>query len=124
MEIAGFTVVVILWIAFGAALVVSQSSIQETWQWFRGLPLVGQVPLGILFLPLVAGMWIWETSRPPGGAKRASRKPGVGKRLRVPPWETDRVAGPLPLWKAETEDRLRQEGEPCMKGRSEQCKRR
>lgn len=66
VEVVGFVVVVVLWVAFGLALLVSQSSIHDMWSWFSGQSLLLQIPLGIVFLPWVAGMWIWETSWPIG----------------------------------------------------------
>jgi hypothetical protein len=49
---------------FALALVVSQQSIDQIWTWFTDQSLLLQVPLGILFLPWVVGMWIWESSWP------------------------------------------------------------
>lgn len=53
-----------LWLAFGAALVLTQGSIDEAWQSIRALPLVVQAVVWVLFLPLMVGMWIWETTWP------------------------------------------------------------
>ena len=64
MEIIGFALVVALWIAFAGALFFSQSSIHDMWARFRDQSLVLRVPLGILFLPWLIGMWIWESSWP------------------------------------------------------------
>jgi hypothetical protein len=64
MAIMGFLVVVILWAAFALALLFSQSSIHDMWRWFKARSLMLQVPLGILFLPWLVGMWIWEASWP------------------------------------------------------------
>jgi hypothetical protein len=54
----------ILWLAFAAALVWSQGSLDETWRWISGLPLILQGVVWLLFLPVVAGLWAWETSWP------------------------------------------------------------
>ena len=62
MEVIVFFTAVVLWGAFAAALLVSPSSIHELWAWFKDQSLVAQVPLGILFLPWLIGMWIWESS--------------------------------------------------------------
>lgn len=64
VEITLFIVAVGLWAVFALALVVSQQSIDQVWTWFTDQSLLLQVPLGILFLPWVIGMWIWETSWP------------------------------------------------------------
>jgi hypothetical protein len=53
-----------LWIAFGAALVLTQGSIDDIWQFIRGLPLILQAVVWVLFLPLMVGIWLWETTWP------------------------------------------------------------
>jgi hypothetical protein len=53
-----------LWIAFGAALILTQGSIHDAWHFIRGLPLIVQAVVWVLFLPLMVGMWIWETTWP------------------------------------------------------------
>jgi len=59
-----FAVFALLWIAFGAALVWSQGSLDQAWQTVRNLPLVVQLVAWVLLLPVMAGLWIWETSWP------------------------------------------------------------
>lgn len=77
IEVLGFAVVVLLWIAFAVVLVVSPTSIHEAWAWFTDRSLVMQIPLGILFLPWVIGMWIWEASWPlPHGRCSSRELPG------------------------------------------------
>ena len=53
-----FAAFALLWIAFGVALVWSQGSLDAAWAWVRSLPLVGQGFAWILFLPVMAGLWI------------------------------------------------------------------
>lgn len=64
MVIVGFATVAALWAAFAAAVLLSPSSIDGIWRWFKTRPPIVRVALGILFLPWVAGMWIWEASWP------------------------------------------------------------
>lgn len=59
-----FGIFALLWVAFGAALVLSQGSLDGAWQWIRDLPLLAQGAVWLLFLPVVAGLWIWETTWP------------------------------------------------------------
>jgi len=59
-----FVVFAIVWVAFGAALVASQGSLDQAWQAIRDLPLVVQIVVWILFLPVMAGLWVWETTLP------------------------------------------------------------
>jgi hypothetical protein len=49
---------------FGVALVTSQGSIDQAWQAIRALPLVLQIIVWILFLPVIFGLWVWETTWP------------------------------------------------------------
>src|SRR5690242_6359091 len=53
-----------MWVAFAVALTTNRGSLDEVWSNFRELPLIGQGLLGLLFLPVLAGLWIWETSWP------------------------------------------------------------
>jgi hypothetical protein len=59
-----FVIFVVLWIGFGAALIWSQGSLDAAWQWVQGLPLIVQAIVWLLLLPVVAGLWIWETTWP------------------------------------------------------------
>jgi hypothetical protein len=53
-----------LWLAFGAALVADQGSLDNAWGWLQGLPVFAQAAVWILFLPVTAGLWVWETTWP------------------------------------------------------------
>jgi hypothetical protein len=59
-----FIVFAIIWAGFGVALVASQGSLDQAWQAIRELPLLLQIVVAILFLPVVAGLWVWETTWP------------------------------------------------------------
>jgi hypothetical protein len=59
-----FAVFAVAWVAFGAALICSQGSLGATWQWVRGLPLIVQGIVWLLFLPVMFGLWVWETTWP------------------------------------------------------------
>jgi hypothetical protein len=51
-------------LGFGAALLFNQALLNSVWQLFRGLPLAMQIVIGLLLLPLVLGLWIWQTPWP------------------------------------------------------------
>jgi hypothetical protein len=51
----------LLWVTFLATLVFSRGTLDSVWHWLVALPLVGQIVLWVLFLPVVAGLWIWES---------------------------------------------------------------
>jgi hypothetical protein len=64
INLAAFGIFVFLWAAFAVGIVASQGSVDATWEWIRGLPIVIQALVWLLFLPVVAGLWIWETGWP------------------------------------------------------------
>ena len=59
-----FVTFALLWGAFGVALAISQGSVDAAWTWVRSLPWVLQGVVWVLFLPVMAGLWVWETTWP------------------------------------------------------------
>ena len=59
-----FGLFAVIWIAFAVGLIWSQGSLDEAWNAIRGLPLIVQVVVWVLFLPVMVGLWVWETSWP------------------------------------------------------------
>jgi ABC-type amino acid transport system permease subunit len=59
-----FAIFAVIWIAFAAALIFSQGSVDQAWQTIRELPLIVQIVVWVLFLPVMIGLWVWETSWP------------------------------------------------------------
>jgi hypothetical protein len=59
-----FLVFLAIWVVFGAALVLSQGSLDQAWETIRGWPLIAQAVAWLLFLPVMFGLWAWETSWP------------------------------------------------------------
>ena len=59
-----FGIFAIIWIAFAVGLIWSQGSLDQAWNAIHDLPLVIQVVVWLLFLPVMIGLWIWETSWP------------------------------------------------------------
>ena len=59
-----FAILSILWLGFGGALLFNQALLDTVWQTFRGLPLAIQLVLGLLLLPLMLGLWIWQSPWP------------------------------------------------------------
>ena len=64
ISFGSFGILALLWLGFGAALVFNQSLLDTIWQSFRAFPMIAQLGLGLLFLPLVAGLWIWQMPWP------------------------------------------------------------
>jgi hypothetical protein len=59
-----FAIFAVIWIAFAAGLIFSQGSVDQAWQTIRSLPLIVQTVVWVLFLPVMIGLWVWETSWP------------------------------------------------------------
>jgi len=53
-----------LWVGFAIALVVNRESLDLLWNWVRALPSVVEIIVWVLFLPIMAGLWVWESSWP------------------------------------------------------------
>lgn len=64
VNIFAFTVLTLLWLGFVAALLFNDGILDTTWQAFRSWPFIVQLVVGLLVLPVVLGLWIWETSWP------------------------------------------------------------
>ena len=64
INIGAFAILGILWLGFATALIFNQALLDIAWQMLRGLPLIIQGVVWLLVLPVVAGLWIWETSWP------------------------------------------------------------
>jgi hypothetical protein len=54
----------VIWLAIGAMLLFSPASVDQLWQTIGALPLVVQLVVWLLFLPVMAGLWVWTTSWP------------------------------------------------------------
>jgi len=59
-----FAIFALIWLAFAAGLLFSQGSVDEAWRTIRGLPLLVQIAVWVLFLPVMGGLWVWESSWP------------------------------------------------------------
>lgn len=59
-----FALFALIWVAFGVGLVWSQGTIDAAWTNIRSLPLLVQGLVWLLFLPVMVGLWIWETTWP------------------------------------------------------------
>lgn len=62
INILAFAILALLWLVFAAALLMNRDLLDTTWQSFRSWPLIIQLVVGLLVLPVVLGLWIWETS--------------------------------------------------------------
>ncbi len=51
-----------LWVGFAIALVVNREWLDLLWNWVRALPSVAEIIVWVLFLPIMVGLWIWQSS--------------------------------------------------------------
>ena len=54
----------IMWLAIGAAAVANPAGLDATWRAIGEWPLPAQAIGWLLFLPVMAGLWIWATDWP------------------------------------------------------------
>ena len=52
----------ILWVGFAIALVVNREWLDLIWNWVQALPSVAEIIVWLLVLPIMVGLWIWESS--------------------------------------------------------------
>jgi len=53
-----------LWVGLAIALVVNREWLDLLWNWVQALPSVAEIIVWVLFLPIMVGLWIWESSWP------------------------------------------------------------
>ena len=59
-----FVVFAVIWAAFAVPVIWSQGSLDQAWAAINGLPLILRILVSLLFLPVMVGLWVWETSWP------------------------------------------------------------
>ena len=79
-----FAIFAVLWIAFAIGLFWSQGTVDQVWEFIRGLPLLLQIVVWVLFLPVMVGLWIWETTWPLAVAVAARHRRGRLEPVCVP----------------------------------------
>ena len=64
ISIIAFTVLTLLWLGFGIALLLNREFLDRVWRLFRSWNILLQLFVALLILPVVLGLWIWQTRRP------------------------------------------------------------
>jgi hypothetical protein len=64
LSIYAIVIFAVLWVGFAIALVFNPEWLDSLWDWVRPLPFVAEIIVWVLFLPIVVGLWIWESSWP------------------------------------------------------------
>ncbi len=64
VSIFAFIVLTLLWLGFGAALLFDRERLPKLWSEFRSWNILIQLFVALLVLPVVLGLWIWQTRWP------------------------------------------------------------
>lgn len=54
----------VLWIGFVLALIFNREWLDVVWVWVQAQPMFLRVVIWILILPIMFGLWVWESSWP------------------------------------------------------------
>ncbi len=52
----------ILWVGFAIALIVNPEWLDFLWSWVRALPSLANILAWVFITPIMAALWIWESS--------------------------------------------------------------
>lgn len=55
---------VILWVGLVVALLANQGWLDMLWNWVQTLPLILKIVVWLVLLPIMTGLWIWQSSWP------------------------------------------------------------
>jgi len=85
MSLYANVIFVMLWVGFVIALFVNREWLDVLWNWAQTLPLVPKITVWVVFLPIMVGLWIWESSWPTlghlvGQANPSCSSPGLSPR--------------------------------------------
>ena len=61
MSIYAVGIFIILWAGFVILLFVNQEFLDEIWNTIQALPIGVRIPIWLLILPIMTGLWIWES---------------------------------------------------------------
>ncbi|HEX6270549.1 MAG TPA: hypothetical protein VFZ43_09955 [Anaerolineales bacterium] len=64
INLVAFTILTLLWVGFGAALLLNREFLDKAWRLFRSWNILIQLFVALLVLPVVLGLWIWQTRWP------------------------------------------------------------
>ena len=62
MAIYANAIFAMLWAGFFLALAINREWLDLVWNWSQALPLAERIVVWLLFLPILVGLWIWESS--------------------------------------------------------------
>jgi hypothetical protein len=62
MSSYAIVIFVILWVGFITALLVNPEWLDSLWNSVRALPPAAEIIVWLLFLPIMTGLWAWQSS--------------------------------------------------------------
>ncbi|MBT3313986.1 MAG: hypothetical protein HN390_05185 [Anaerolineae bacterium] len=62
MTIYANAIFVVLWVGFFIALAANREWLDVLWTWAQALPLVPKIIVWMFLLPIMVGLWVWESS--------------------------------------------------------------
>jgi hypothetical protein len=64
ISVFAFVALTVLWLGFGAALLLNPKVLGQVWLQFRSWNMFIQFLVALLVLPVMLGLWIWQTRWP------------------------------------------------------------
>ena len=64
MTIYANVIFIVLWVGFIIALAVNREWLDMLWNWVQALPSIPKIIVWVMILPIMVGLWIWESSWP------------------------------------------------------------
>ena len=64
ISIFAFIILTLLWLGFGISLLLNRELLDKAWRLFRRWNIFLQLFVALLVLPVVLGLWIWQTRWP------------------------------------------------------------
>ena len=62
LSIYAVSIFVILWVGFIVTLLVNRELLDQSWNHILALPPIVKIIVWLLILPIMVGLWIWESS--------------------------------------------------------------
>jgi hypothetical protein len=53
-----------LWLGFAIALVLNPECLDLLWNWVQAFSSLAKITIWLLFLPILVGLWVWESAWP------------------------------------------------------------
>ena len=64
ISVVSFIILTRLWLGFGISLLLNRERLDKAWRLFRSWNIFLQLLVALLVLPVVLGLWVWQTRWP------------------------------------------------------------